>query len=137
VADFTPDEIADGLLAATLPKEAWTHAAHVRAAHVLVSRHGPRQALVLLRAAIPRLNESHGVANDDTGGYHETLTVYFAAAVADCVARGLDADGTLAALPRDAPLSHWSRETLFSVDARRRFVPPDLEPPAFPLHDGT
>src|SRR5690606_30156650 len=42
---------------------------------------------------------------------------------------------------RAAPLSHWSRERLFSVAARRRWVPPDLAPlpwwtPARPARAG-
>jgi hypothetical protein len=85
-----------------------------------------------VRAAIPRLNESHGVPNDDSGGYHETLTVFYVAAVSDCVERGLDEDATLAVLPRDAALGYWSRETLFSVEARRQYVAPDISEPRFP-----
>ncbi len=126
--------MADGLLAASLPQEAWTHAAHVEAAHVLCRRHGREEALALVRAAIPRLNASHGVANSDSGGYHETLTVFYVAAVADCVDRGLDERQTLDALPRDAPLAYWTRERLYSVQARRGWVPPDVAEPPFPLH---
>ncbi len=127
------DRIADGLIAATLPKAAWTHAAHVSAAHALVTRLGPASALVAMRDAIPRLNEAHGVENSDDGGYHETLTAFFVGAVAARVDLGLDAAATLAELDRAAPLRHWSRELLFSVPARRGWVPPDLEPLPFPV----
>jgi hypothetical protein len=73
----SPDLIADGLIAATLPTDARTHAAHVSAAHALVTRLGRSAAVVAMRHAIPRLNESHRVENSDDGGYHETLTVFF------------------------------------------------------------
>jgi hypothetical protein len=92
---------------------------------VLIRTHGRDRALELLRAAIPRLNDAHGVANTDDSGYHETLTVFFADAVADAVARGLDIDATIAELPRDAPLAHWSEAVLMAPAARRAWVPPD------------
>ena len=55
------------------------------------------------------------------------------AAVADCVARGLDLATTLAAMTRELPLAYWSRPVLFSVAARRGYVPPDVAPPPFAL----
>ncbi|MFM7552542.1 MAG: hypothetical protein ACKO7Q_06850 [Actinomycetota bacterium] len=130
---MTPDELADGLLAGTLPRSEWTHAGHVRATHALVCRLGPDEALVAVRAAIPRLNEAHGVANSDTGGYHETLTVLYASAVADAVARGCDADRAVAEVGRDLPDGLWSRTLIEAPRARRAWVEPDLARPAFPL----
>jgi hypothetical protein len=129
----TPDRIADGLLNATLPQAAWTHAAHVQATYALCRRVGPDAALDAVRDAIPRLNDSHGVPNSDDDGYHETITVFFVSAVADCVARGLDADATLRALPATEPLRYWTRGVLFAVAARRRFVAPDAATPRFVL----
>ena len=82
-----PEALAAGLLDASLPQSEWTHRGHITAAHVLIRAHGRDRALELLRAAIPRLNDAHGVANTDDSGYHETLTVFFADAVADAVAR--------------------------------------------------
>ncbi|MGI9117471.1 MAG: hypothetical protein ACR2JV_07535 [Gaiellales bacterium] len=128
-----PDRIADDLLDASLPQREWTHRAHITAAHVLIRRHGPTEALTLCRTSIPRLNEAHGVANSDTVGYHETLTVFFVAAVADAVARGLTIDDTVAELDRDAALRYWSEPVLMGVEARRAFVPPDRATPRFAL----
>lgn len=130
---MTPDELADGLLAATLPQAAWTHAGHVRAAHALVVRLGADGALAAVRAAIPRLNEAHGVANSETGGYHETLTVLYASAVADAVARGCDADRTVGEVGRDLPGRFWSPALIDAPAARRAWVEPDLGRPPFPL----
>jgi hypothetical protein len=97
-----PEQIAAGLLDASLPESAWTHRGHITAAHVLVSEHGPKATLTLCRERIPLLNDAHGVENSQTGGYHETLTVFYVAAVADAVQRGLTIDETVAELDRDA-----------------------------------
>jgi hypothetical protein len=127
---MAPDDLTDAMLARTLPKAEWTHRGHVLACATLVRRLGAAEALVVLRRAIPAYNVSTGGENTDHAGYHETLTCYFAWAVA----RALDRDGELEAVLADplvavdAPLRFWSRERLFSVAARRTWVPPDLCP---------
>ena len=128
-----PDDVAAGLLDASLPQSEWTHAGHVAAAHALIRSHGHARALELLRTSIPRLNDAHGVPNSDDDGYHETLTVFFAAAVADAASRGLSAGETATAVPSAAPLVWWTRETLFSPAARHAWVPPDRGTPPFAL----
>jgi hypothetical protein len=128
-----PERLAAGLLDATLPQPEWTHRGHIGAAHWLIHEHGRERALVLIRDAIPRLNDAHGVPNTDDDGYHETLTVFFACAVADCVARDLDVEATLAALPSSAPLEWWSEDVLMAPAARRAWVEPDRARPPFAL----
>ena len=91
-----PEQIAAGLLDASLPQAEWTHHGHLTAAHVLISTHGPGTTLALCRERIPLLNDAHGVPNSDTSGYHETLSVFFVAAVADAIERGLTIDETIA-----------------------------------------
>lgn len=130
---MTPDELADGLVAGTLPRAEWTHAGHVRATHALVVRLGADGALAAVRRAIPRLNESHGVANTDHGGYHETLTVLYVSAVADAVERGWDADRAAAEIGRDLPERYWSQGALDDPVARQARTAPDLVRPPFPL----
>jgi hypothetical protein len=128
---MTPDELADALLDRSLPYAAWNHRGHVTAGFVLVRRLGPAQALATLRRAIPLYNESVGTRNTDDAGYHDTITCYFAWAIARAVDRGEDLDGVLrdALVHHAAPLRFWSRERLFSVQARRGWVPPDLVEP--------
>ena len=84
----------------------------------------------LLGRLIPRLNRSHGTPNTDASGYHASITAYYVHAVAALVAAGLSDAEVLdhAMTSRDAPLRHWRRETLFSVEARRTVVQPDLCP---------
>lgn len=136
-----------------LPKPQWTHEAHLVVCRATVQRLGPAGALAHLRRAIRAYNESTGGANTDTGGYHETLTAYYVGAVDAAVgtdrvggvgsAEPLSRDGGSSGPPsldelvahpacsRTAPLRHWSRERLFSVEARRGWVEPDLEPLAW------
>lgn len=73
--------------------------------------------------------------NDATQGYHHTITLTYVAAVRGVLAR-LGADLTLTgkvnallAAPegrRDWPLTLYSRDRLFSADARLGYAPPDL-----------
>lgn len=130
------EALAAAFVARTLPKPQWTHDAHLRVGLWHVVHHGQEEALQLLRLRIRRLNASHGVANDDNGGYHETITRFYVQAIAGFVSEsapgeGLDAlaDRLVAALgARDLALRHWSRGTLMSTQARRGWVEPDLEP---------
>jgi hypothetical protein len=69
--------LASRFAALTLPKEEWTHAAHLTVGAWHVDRHGPVEALARLRDGIRRLNESHGNVNTATDGYHETITAAY------------------------------------------------------------
>ena len=129
--------------AATVPREAWTHAAHLTVAVAYVQRLGPG-ALDALRVGIGRLNAVHGTVQTESGGYHETLTVFYTWAVAREVARapmGLGpaelANRVVCALAdRTIPLGHWSRPRLMSWAARMGWVEPDLRPlEAGPAHE--
>ena len=72
--------------------------------------------------------------NDDTQGYHETITqVYIAGVKAHLAEVGMQLplhEAVNALLlshrgRRDLPLRFYSKERLFSVNARRGFVEPD------------
>jgi hypothetical protein len=73
--------------------------------------------------------------NSDSEGYHETITRVFLHGVRRFLAEVAtsmalyDLVNALLQPPtgqRDWPLRFYSRELLFSVEARRRFAPPDL-----------
>jgi hypothetical protein len=123
-----PDVTLARVVTCTLPKDEWTHEAHIAAATALVRRAGVARAHVLMARLISRLNVSHGTANTDTSGYHETLTGYYVRAIGSLVTAGLTDAAIVAhsATGREAPLRHWRRETLFGVEARRTMVAPDL-----------
>jgi hypothetical protein len=129
--------IGEGLLARSLPAAEWTHRAHLLAALWLLCERPELELRRDLPGIIWRYNEASGTANTDSGGYHETITQFYLLALGSCRAR------LPAALPlheqanrllasrfaaRDLPLDYWSRARLFSVQARRVWVPPDRAP---------
>lgn len=126
--------IGEGLLARTLPKAEWTHEAHLAACTWLVLERPDIALETQLPGIIRSYNEAVGGVNDDSQGYHETLTQLYIIGVrrfvACCPEEGLL--GTVNALlksdlaPRDWPFRFYSRGVLFSVAARRGWVKPDL-----------
>lgn len=134
--DAAVRRVGEGLLARTLPKAEWTHEAHLAACAWLLLERPDIAPERDLPDIIRRYNVAAGGVNDDTQGYHETLTQLYIRAVRAFLADRDDAalvDAVNALLvspiaPRDWPLRHYSRERLFSVAARRGWVGPDLAP---------
>lgn len=131
--------LTDAFRARTLPKEKWTHAAHWAAALNLIAR-DEAAARRDMPAMIRAYNLSVGGENTDTEGYHETITIASLRAAAHALAsapEGTPLHETLARLlagPCGRPdwiLDYWTRETLFSVAARREWVEPDIRPLPF------
>jgi hypothetical protein len=125
--------IGTGLVACSLARADWTHEAHLAACFWLVEERPDIDAEVELPGLIRAFNESVGGVNDDSQGYHETITQCFLRGVR--LYRERAAPGSLAervngllAAPegkREWPLRFYSEALLFSVAARRSFVPPD------------
>jgi hypothetical protein len=127
--------VGEGLLARTLPREEWTHEAHLAATTYLLLRHPEIDLDKELPGLIRRYNESVGGVNDDTQGYHETITCVFRHGVrlflteADPKEPLHELVNELLLSPmgrRDWPLRFYSPQRLLSVEARRAFVPPDV-----------
>src|ERR1043165_8023534 len=76
-SDAEIERIGEGLLARTLPHADWTHEAHLAATTYLALRRPKIDLDAELRGIIRRYNESVGGVNDDTQGYHETITRSF------------------------------------------------------------
>ncbi|WP_338114825.1 hypothetical protein [Novosphingobium olei] len=78
IRPFTSDaavrHVAGGLLAATLPKQEWTHEAHLAACLCLLREHPDVVLERDLPGVIRTYNEAVGGQNTDSAGYHETLT---------------------------------------------------------------
>jgi hypothetical protein len=95
---FTSDEavrhVARGLLTCTLPRAEWTHEAHLGACACLLLEHPDFVAERDLPGTIRAYNLAVGGVNDDTQGYHETITQFSIAAVKAHLAT--DRDGLLA-----------------------------------------
>ena len=87
-------------------------------------------------AAIPPYNVSTGVANTPTGGYHDTITVYFVWAVDRLLSEGLDTPAILRdpLVERTALLEWWDKETLMSSAARAAWLEPTLPSNGTPDH---
>lgn len=128
--------IGEGLLARTLPREDWTHEAHLAACTWIVRDRPDIAPERDMREIISRYNESVGGVNSDTEGYHETITQVFIAAVRDHLGErpvGETLCGSVNALllsergRRDWPLRFYTNERLFSVEARRSYTEPDRD----------
>jgi hypothetical protein len=136
---FSSDEeviaIARGFEARTLPKEQWTHAAHFATALWLLACRPDVDAVRQMPGMIRAYNESVGRANTDTSGYHETITqASLRAARAFLLARPAKplhvvCNELMASRlgESDWLLDYWSKERLFSVEARREWVEPDVK----------
>jgi hypothetical protein len=61
--------------AGTLPKERWTHGAHLLTGACYVHGLGQAAAIERMRACVKRYNEAVGGKNTETSGYHETITI--------------------------------------------------------------
>ena len=127
--------VGEGLLARDLLREEWTHEAHLAATTYLLLRHPEIDLDAELPDLIRGYNESVGGVNSDTEGYHDTITRVFLHGIrlflseADLREPLHELVNGLLLSPmgrRDWPLRFYSRERLFSVDARRGFLRPDL-----------
>jgi hypothetical protein len=136
--DFISDDeiaaIASGVLDLSLPKPSWTHRAHFATALWLLARRPDLDLPRVMPGFIRAYNEATGVANTDTGGYHETITqasLRGAKAFLGCHASQslYVVCNRLMLSPlgdKSWPLVYWTKDVLFSVEARRRWVEPDL-----------
>ena len=134
-SDAAVERVGEGLLTRDLPREEWTHEAHLAATTYLLVRHPEIELDKQLPGLIRRFNESVGGVNSDTGGYHDTITRVFLHGIrlflseADLGEPIHELVNELLVSPmgrRDWPLRFYSREHLFSVEARRGFATPDV-----------
>ena len=133
------EEEIDAFLAAfegcTLPKERWTHGAHLLTGACYVHGLGREAALERMRVCVRRYNESVGGKNTETSGYHETITAMWIRLL----------DGLLRESPameraafarlaverfvgeKDIFRRYYDFDVVGSVEARREWVAPTLE----------
>lgn len=67
----------------TLPKEAWTHEAHL-AVGLWYAVTAPENMLARLRQNIRTYNAAVGGQNTETAGYHETITDFYVRLLIGC-----------------------------------------------------
>ena len=135
--DAAVRRVGAGLLDRSLPRADWTHEAHLAVCLWLLRERRDIDLPAELPAIIASYNESVGGENSDTAGYHETITQAYIRLVGGFLAaheRGqslVELVNAFLGSPlghREALLAHYSRELLFSIDARKRWVEPDLAP---------
>lgn len=135
LSDRCVAHVGEGLVARSLPRAEWTHEAHLAATAYLILKRPEIDLDVELPGLIRRYNESVGGVNDDTQGYHDTITRAYLHGVrlflgaADRTRTVHELVNELLDSPigrRDWPLRFWSTERLMSVAARRHWMEPDL-----------
>lgn len=114
------------------PPADFNHRAHVRLAYTCLAESTDDVAQERVRNAILGYLAHHGV---DPAKYHETLTRAWILAVRHFMARSGDTSGAEDFIDRNPALldsrimlTHYSQDLLFSTEARRDFVEPDLDP---------
>lgn len=127
--DAEIERLVSAFEARTLPCEAWTHRAHLAVAITYIRRYGYPRALTELRRTITAYNLACG----KPGGYSETITMLFLRKVA----AESKHDRCLVSLPAELArlealcgvewmYRYYSRALIWSSEARRQWVEPDL-----------
>jgi hypothetical protein len=120
--------------AGTLPKDRWTHGAHVLTGAWYVHELGEAAATDRMRLCVSRYNEAVGGKNTATSGYHETVTVFWIKVLAADRAQWAGMERaefawhcveTLAPV-RNLLAQFYSYDVVGSTEARREWREPDL-----------
>ncbi|VAV96979.1 hypothetical protein MNBD_ALPHA06-1172 [hydrothermal vent metagenome] len=129
-------ETYDKMRDRSLPYAQWTHQAHIVVGLAFLDVLGLDGSIAQMPEAIRKYNVAVGNQNTATEGYHHTLTLLYLRALqqfasshpemdlSELVAAALSAP--IAA--KDWPLTYYSQQRLFSVEARAKWVEPDLLP---------
>jgi len=130
------EELVDAFESCALPRAQWNHAAHLTVAVWYLTHHGEPKATQRMRAAIQKYNRAQGISMSESGGYHETLTLFYMRVLHRYLGRLKSGGSTVEAAnqvvirfsSRRYPLNFYSKELLMSVKARAEWVEPDLKP---------
>jgi len=75
--EYEIEEFLAAFEAGTLPKERWTHGAHLLGGACYVHELGEAGATAQMRERVRAYNVAVGGKNTETSGYHETVTVFW------------------------------------------------------------
>jgi hypothetical protein len=127
--------LVEGFKARTLPAVLWTHQAHLITALSFHYHYSEMETICYLRSGIIAYNVSTGGENTPEKGYHETLTIFWCKilrhfftlnrnlSLVDLCNRFLGSDWS----SKDLPMKFYTRDVLFSTQARAVWVKPNLE----------
>ncbi|MBK7704875.1 MAG: hypothetical protein IPJ30_03650 [Acidobacteria bacterium] len=116
----------------TIPRSDWRHAEHLIVACRYLFEHDFEEAAFRMRSGILSLLTAFGVDQTAESPYHETLTVFWMRAVDAFRLEHPElwffelCERITSEFDKDFPLRFYSRERLFSADAKRTFLEPDL-----------
>jgi len=129
-------ELVRSFEAATVPHDDWKHAEHLVVALYYLTHHDLDTAYAKMRAGILNLLENGFKVNlKKEMPYHETITLFWMRTVAEYntskngASLLAKANEVAYKWDKDYPLRFYSRELLFSDEARARFVEADLSHP--------
>lgn len=124
--------VVRGFETGTISRADWRHTEHLTVALYYVSKHDYETALVKMRGGIFNLLKAFEVDFSKEMPYHETLTIFWLKTVED-FAKSHSGESLvnvrnelIEKFDKDYPLKFYSREFLFSDEARARFVEGDL-----------
>lgn len=114
-------------------REDWQHREHLTVALYYLSHHDYDAALTKMRDGIFNLLKAFQVDLTKEMPYHETLTIFWLKTVDDF--RRTKSDSSIVEIcseltrkfDKDYPLRFYTRERLFSDEARAKFIEGDLE----------
>ena len=120
----------------TLPRSEWTHQAHLTVAMWYLIERSEVEAITCIRNGILRYNASQGIKTTANSGYHETITLFWVRLVGQHISAADDgksivelANGVIRLFGnKDIPFEYYTRDRLLSLEARMRWVEPDLKP---------
>jgi hypothetical protein len=128
------DEFLAAFEAGTLPKERWTHSAHLLTGACYVHALGEAPAIDKMRLCVRRYNEAVGGKNTETSGYHETITVAWIKLLtrlrreAGAMDRAAFARHAVERFAGDREIfrRYYAFDLVNSVEARKAWIPPTL-----------
>lgn len=138
IQDFKTEKdisnLIEGFKSRTLPATHWTHEAHLITGLWFNYNYSALEAICFLRSGIISYNISSGGENTPEKGYHETLTLFWCRILNNFVKinEGLKlvdlCDKFLKSRwsSKELPLEYYSREVLFSLEARATWIAPNL-----------
>lgn len=134
-------EIVRAFEYATINRDEWKHAEHLTVAMHYSTHYDLEIATTRMREGIFKLLGAFGVDLTKEMPYHETLTVFWMRTVSDFDLKNKDlrlldrVNALIAQHDKDYPLRFYSRDRLFSDEARARYVEPDISDQRSPKHD--
>ena len=120
----------------TLPVSQWNHRAHLAVAAWYLITFDETEATDRMISGIRRYNRVHGIRMTRSGGYHETLTLFWLAITRDFLTRCprgsrlTRVNGFIQEYGNrgELHLEYYTRERVMSWKARNRWIAPDLAP---------